>query len=152
MVEQVLQMHERPQRGHILIRLDAGFGSDPNVNWLLHRGYQVLSKGKSDKRAAAFAGQVEQWQPLNESQWIALAPLHLCHRYYRRTQTVMLRWYNPKSGRFKHALLICSLLDRDLIQINQLYDDRVSMENEIKADKAGLILPRRPQKEVNPQK
>ncbi len=151
MVEQVLQMHERHQRGHILIRLDAGFGSDPNVNWLLHRGYQVLSKGKSGKRAAAFARQVEQWQPLNESKWIALAPLHLCHRYYRRTQTVMLRWYNPRRDQFKHALLICSLLDRDLIQINQLYDDRASIENEIKADKAGLLLPRRRKKQLNAQ-
>jgi len=149
--EQVLQMHERHQRGHILIRLDAGFGSDPNVNWLLHRGYQVLSKGKSGKRAAAFARQVEQWQPLNESKWIALAPLHLCHRYYRRTQTVMLRWYNPRRDQFKHALLICSLLDRDLIQINQLYDDRASIENEIKADKAGLLLPRRRKKQLNAQ-
>jgi len=151
MVEQLLQRHERHQRGHIFIRFDAGFGSDPNVHWLLHRGYQVFSKGKSGKRAAAFARQVEQWQPLNESKWIALAPLHLCHRYYRRTKTVMLRWDNPRRDQFKHALLICALLDRDLIQINQLYDDRASIENEIKADKAGLLLPRRRKKQLNAQ-
>jgi hypothetical protein len=108
MGEQLWQMHERHQRGHIFIRLDAGLGSDPNVHWLLQRGYQVLRKGKSGKRAAAFARQVEQWQPLNESKWIALAPLHLCHRSYRRTQPVMLRWYNPRRDQFKHALLICS--------------------------------------------
>src|SRR6266849_463461 len=47
--------------------------------------------------------------------------------------------------------LIWSLLDRDLIQINQLYDDRASMENEIKADKAGLLLPRRRKKQLNAQ-
>ena len=66
MVEQLLQMHERHQRSHVLMRLDAGFGNDQNINWLLHRGYQVLSKGKSGKRAAAFARQVKQWQPLEE--------------------------------------------------------------------------------------
>jgi len=28
MVEQLLQMHERHQRSHVLMRLDAGFGND----------------------------------------------------------------------------------------------------------------------------
>ncbi len=133
------------------MRLDAGFGNDQNINWLLHRGYQILSKGKSGKRAAAFARQVKQWQQLEEDTWIALAPRYLCHRYYRRTQTVMLRWYNQRSSQFKHALLICSLMDYDLIQISQLYDDRASIENEIKADKAGLLLPRRRKKQFNAQ-
>lgn len=151
MVEQLLQMHERHQRDRVLIRLDAGFGSDPNINWLLHRGYQVLSKGKSGKRAAAFARQVTQWQQLGEGKWIAPAPPHLCHRYYCCTQTVMLRWYKQRSGQCKHALLICSLLDHDLIHISQLYDDRASRENEIKADKVGLLLPRRRKKQLNAQ-
>jgi hypothetical protein len=151
MVEHLLQMHERHQRNHVLIRLDAGFGTDPNINWLLHRGYQVLSKGKSGKRAAAFARQVHQWHRLDEGKWIAPAPPHLCHRYYRRTQTVTLRWYKEKISRFKYALLICSLLDYDLIQISQLYDDRASIENEIKADKLGLLLPRRRKKQFNAQ-
>lgn len=110
-----------------------------------------MSKGKSGKRAAAFARQVKQWQQLEEDKWIALAPRSLCHRYSRRTQTVMLRWYNPRSRQFKHALLICSLMDYDLIQISQLYDDRASIENEIKADKAGLLLPRRRKKQLNAQ-
>lgn len=151
MVEQLLQMTERHQRDAILIRLDAGFGSDQNINWLLHRGYQVLSKGKSGKRAAAFARQVKEWQQVDEGKWIAPAPLHLCHHYYRRTQTVTLCWYNQRSNKCKHALLICSLLDCDLIHISKLYDGRASMENEIKADKVGLLLPRRRKKQLNAQ-
>jgi len=151
MVAQLLQMHERPQRHHVLMRFDAGFGNDQNINWLLHRGDQVLSTGQSGKRAAALARQVTQWQQLEEDTWIALAPRSLCHRYYRRTQTGMLRWYNQRSSQFKHALLICSLMDDDLIQISQLYDDRARMENEIKADKAGLLLPRRRKKQLNAQ-
>src|SRR2546427_9386702 len=135
----------------VLMRFDAGFGNDQNINWLLHRGYQVLSTGKSGKRAAAFARQVTPWQQLEEDTWIALAPRSLCHRYDRRTQTGMLRWDNQRSSQFKHALLICALMDDDLIQISQLYDDRASMENEIKADKAGLLLPRRRKKQLNAQ-
>ena len=46
-VEQLLQMLDRQHRRHILVRLDAGFGTDTNINWLLHRGYHVLSKGYS---------------------------------------------------------------------------------------------------------
>ena len=33
------------QRAHCLLRLDAGGGSAPNLNWLLERGYAVLGKG-----------------------------------------------------------------------------------------------------------
>ncbi len=42
-------------------------------------------------------------------------------------------------------------MDYDLIQISQLYDDRASIENEFKADKAGLLLPRRRKKQFNAQ-
>jgi len=31
-------IRDHHQRRHILIRLDAGFGSDVNINWLWHRG------------------------------------------------------------------------------------------------------------------
>jgi hypothetical protein len=47
----------------VLIRLDAGFGNDPNINWLLHRGYQILSKHKSSKRASLIASQIDEWHP-----------------------------------------------------------------------------------------
>lgn len=150
-LEQFVQMTDRCQRRQVLIRLDAGFGSDDNINWLLHRGYHVLSKGYSGKRATAFARQVRQWQQLESDKWIAPAPRHLAHRYYRRTQTAVLRWQNQKNRQFKHALLICSLVDRDLGQISRLYDERAGIENEIKADKGGLLLLRRRKKQLNAQ-
>jgi hypothetical protein len=150
-LEQFLEIVTRHQRRQVLIRLDAGFGSDANINWLLHRGYHVLSKGYSSMRAVAFARKVRRWQQLDRGKWIAPAPTHLCCRYYRRTQTVMLRWQHPKSRRFKYALLICSLWDRDLVHVSDLYDDRARIENEIKADKGGLLLPRRRKKHLHAQ-
>lgn len=150
-LEQLLQIVDRQQRRHILVRLDAGFGTDENINWLLYRGYHVLSKGYSGKRATAFARHVRTWQQLDTYKWITAAPPDLCHRYYRRTQTVMLRWQSEKTRRFKHALLICSLMDRDLLHVSHLYDQRASIENEIKADKAGLLLPRRRKKHWHAQ-
>lgn len=150
-VEALLQIKDRHQRRGVLIRLDAGFGNDQNINWLLHRGYQVLSKHKSSKRASLISSQIDEWHPLDGRKWIAEVPKSLCHRYYRRTQTSVLCWYNPKRDVFKHALLICSLLDLDLFQISHLYDERASMENEIKADKGGLLLPKRRKKQLEAQ-
>jgi hypothetical protein len=71
--------------------------------------------------------------------------------YYRRMQTVALCWYNPKRDVFKHALLVCSLLDLDLFEISDLYDERASIETEIKADKGGLLLPKRRKKQFEAQ-
>jgi hypothetical protein len=150
-LEQFLDMSDRHQRGQVLIRLDAGFGSDANLNWLWHRGYHVLSQGYSSKRAVVFARQVRHWQPRDRGKWIAPAPSHVCRRDYRRTQTVMLRWQHPKSRRFKYALLITSLCDYDLVHLSGLYDDRARIENEIKADKGGLLLPRRRKKHLHAQ-
>ncbi len=135
----------------MLIRLDAGVGNDQNINWLLHHGYQVVSKHKSSKRASLIASQIDEWHPLDDRKWVANVPQSLCHRYYRRMQTSVLRWYNPKSNVFKHALLVCSLLDLDLLQISHLYDERASIENEIKADKGGLLLPKRRKKQFEAQ-
>lgn len=149
--EILLQMNDRRQRGRVLIRLDAGFGNDQNINWLLHRGYQVLSKHKSSKRASLIASQVDEWHSLSDLKWIAKAPKPLCHRYYRCTQTAVLCWYNPKRNAFKHALIICSLLDLDLFELSQLYNERASIENEIKADKGGLLLPKRRKKQLEAQ-
>lgn len=42
-------------RQRTLIRIDAGFGDDANLSWLLPWGYQALAKGYSGKRAAAYA-------------------------------------------------------------------------------------------------
>jgi hypothetical protein len=38
---------------------------------------------------------------------------------------------------------LCTTDDRDIVQISHLYDERAGIENEIKADKGGLLLPRR---------
>jgi hypothetical protein len=150
-VEHLLQILDRQKRHQILIRLDAGFGTDENINWLLYRGYHVLSKGYSGKRAAAVARHVHRWHQVDTYKWMAPAPASLLPHYYRRTQLVVLRWQSERTKRFKHALLICSLMDRTLIQVSQLYDERAAIENAIKADKSGLLLPRRRKKHLPAQ-
>ena len=80
-LEALLRFDDRHQRSYVLIRLDADFGNDQNINWLLHHSYQVLSKYKSRKRASLITSQVDKWHPLDERKWVfwylCLTPLVL---------------------------------------------------------------------------
>src|SRR5918997_3538003 len=58
--EQVLEL-DAARRARTLIRVDAGGGSVDDVNWLLGRGYQVLAKEYSGKRAHKLAATVMEW-------------------------------------------------------------------------------------------
>lgn len=53
----------REQRARTIARVDAGGGSVEAVNWLLSRGYAVLCKDYSTKRAARLAQSVVVWYP-----------------------------------------------------------------------------------------
>ena len=45
-VERILGLQEdRTKRQRTLIRLDGGFGTDANLNWLMWRGYEFIAKG-----------------------------------------------------------------------------------------------------------
>jgi hypothetical protein len=58
--EQVLAL-DAARRARTLIRVDAGGGSVDDLNWLLGRGYQVLAKEYSGKRAQKLAATVAAW-------------------------------------------------------------------------------------------
>jgi hypothetical protein len=49
------------QRERTLVRIDAGAGSISDINWLLTRGYCVLTKDYSTARARLLAAQVQDW-------------------------------------------------------------------------------------------
>ena len=49
------------QRKRTIYRLDGGAGTDEKLKWLIQRGYQVIAKGFSGKRAYALAQQVSRW-------------------------------------------------------------------------------------------
>ncbi|MGB8645286.1 MAG: transposase [Anaerolineae bacterium] len=136
-------LHWTPEQGRrVLIRTDAGLGSDTNINWALTHNYQVLMKGYNGKRAIAFAKQINaaDWYALHDQRWVACVPQ--APRYARRTQTLVLHWVT-ESGETKYATLVHSLLDHDWHTIPDLYDGRGAVESEIKMDKSGLLLPKR---------
>jgi len=140
-MEQILHLDTPAQRRNVLLRLDGGFGSDDNLAWTLARGYQLIAKGYSGKRAAAFGRQVEQWTEIRPGErWVARSPVQLA--FPTPTQTIVVRW-RTKKGHPRHALYLTTDLAASPQEVARTYDARGAGEVEIQADHAGLLLRRR---------
>jgi hypothetical protein len=139
-VERVLGLTPA-QRRHPVRRLDGGFGPEAHFNWALGHGSQVLGQGSSGNRAKAVARAVPRWEERRPGErWMAPAPTPL--RYYRRTQTAVLKWKTEK-GTYGQSLLTTSLLESSLGELAEADDDRAAIAAEIKADTGGLPVHRR---------
>lgn len=68
-VESSLELGHK-QRRRTVWRLDGGGGSDANLRWLLARDYQVVAKGKANRRAIALAKKVRRWDMM-PTGWVA---------------------------------------------------------------------------------
>jgi hypothetical protein len=129
------------QRQQTCLRLDGGFGTDANLNWLLKRGYGLIAKTKAGRRAGAWGRRVQDWQELPPGQrWIALAPQQL--QYGVPTRTLAFRWRN-RQGKLKHALYVVTDMDSALEVVCQKYNLRAGAEIDIRDDKQGLLLTHR---------
>jgi len=138
------------QKQRTILRSDAGFGSDANVNHALSAQWQVLTKNKGGRRPEAFARQVstKDWLYLGCERWVARAvapPIYVCP-----TNCLVLRWLTS-SGLVKHAVVICSVTAWEMADTISHYDDRGACETEIQADKGGLKLERRRKKHLAAQ-
>jgi hypothetical protein len=146
-VERILGLEEdREKRKRTLIRLDGGFGTDENLNWLCWRGYQFVAKGYGGTRASKLASSVpeECWRegPTKGQQ---LGVPTLAPRYPRKTKTVVRRWFDRK-GKVYKDYLVSTLAGLSASQIAKLYDGRGAMEVDIKGDKRGLAIEKRRKK------
>jgi len=131
---------------HLIWRLDAGFGSDAAIKWLLARHYHRLVKGYNSRRAMKVAHRLakEDWQPLRPNKWVAKVPTRV--RYGRRIHTVALKWRTPSAVEH-YALWLHTLAALSPAQVAQLYDARGgTIESDIKQDKIGLQLVHRRQR------
>jgi hypothetical protein len=130
----------RAQRRNIVVRSDAGQGTDAAVAYYLWAGFQVLVKGYSGRRALAWAARTPEgaWQadPGRPDRWLAPAPER--PRLGRRLDAYLLRW-RAAGDKLAHATLL-STLGRPPFATWALYDGRGAMEVEIRADKSGLGL------------
>jgi Transposase DDE domain group 1 len=108
--EQVLDL-DAARRARTLIRVDAGGGSVADLNWLLGRGYRVLAKEYSGKRAQKLAATVVDWiddprVPGRQLGWIpGTAP-----EYVRPVLRIAVRC-RKKNGQWGIGVLLAALED-----------------------------------------
>jgi Transposase DDE domain group 1 len=144
-VERILGS-DRVRRRRTLVRLDGGFGTDANMNWLCWRGYQFIAKGYGGTRAGKLAASVpeEGWRE-GPTEGQRLGVPALTPRYPRKTKTIVRRWFDGK-GKVHKDYLVTTLTELSASEIAKLYDGRGGMEADIKGDKRGLGIEKRRKK------
>lgn len=168
--EQTLGLDEA-KRTRVLLRVDAGGGSLDDVNWALHRGYQILCKDYSGQRAARLAASVTRWvddpnEPGRQVGWVELE----ASEYVRPVVRIAIRKRKP-NGQWGIAVLISSLSPAEVEELSEvslacsldpakelllthvrLYDQRGGgVETSFKGDKQGFSLGKRGKKRFEAQ-
>ena len=135
------------QRQRVVWRIDGGGGSDDHIRWLLSRGYQLMVKGASNRRAEALARQVTRWDAYRDV-WLGQvdAPVD----FGRAVQVVVKR--RPKNDGFCHSYYISTLRMPSKGTLMAKYDDRGGAEVEqFRNDKNGLHLAARRKRQLAAQ-
>ncbi len=105
------------QRQRTLVRIDAGGGSVPNLNWLLEQGYEVLGKACSGQQSRLLATTVQHWMtdtqvPERQIGWVCEEP----SAFVRPVRRVAVRSRKP-NGQWGVGVLICSLSDQAVFHL-----------------------------------
>lgn len=130
------------QRQQVCLRVDAGFGTDSNLNWALQQDYQLCAKNNSGRRAGAWGAEVQNWLEVDPGhRWVALSPQQL--QFCVPTRTLALRWMDHRKNKYKHALFVVTDMYTSPLEICHSYDLRGAAEIEIRNDKQGLLLTHR---------
>jgi hypothetical protein len=129
-VERLLGLDE-DERRRTLIRLDGGFGTDENLNWLCWKGYEFIAKGYGGRRANKLARSVpeEGWHE-GPTKGQELGVPQEPHRYARKTKSVLRRWFDQK-GKMYQDYLVTTLFSLGSFEMATLYDGRGGIESDI---------------------
>jgi hypothetical protein len=159
------------KRERTLIRIDAGAGSISDINWVLMRGYFVVSKDYSTARARLLAQHVRDWvvDPRDSEREIGLVPGpagdYHAGQYQRSITRVAVRC-RLANGQWGVGVVVASLPVADacalagldataaasdatlaLLAYVYLYDQRGGgVETSFKEDKQGLGITKRSKK------
>lgn len=125
------------QRKRTVWRMDGGSGADDELRWLLAKGYHVMAKGLSNRRAEALAAKVNRWDPYQENSW--LGEVEPPVDYGRPVRVFVKR--RLKDGAFLHSYYVSTLSLPSKSSFLELYDARGGAEVEqFRNDKSGLSM------------
>jgi hypothetical protein len=145
--ENALELAPR-QRRRTVWRLDGGAGSDAHLRWLLARGYHVIAKGMSHRRAVALARQVRRWDTYPNG-WLGEVPPPV--DYGRPVRVFVKR--RLKDEKFYHSYYVTTLTLPSKGHFLVSYDQRGAAEVEqFRNDKSGLGLEARRKRSYLAQK
>ena len=160
MAETALNLGEN-QRMRTVLRVDAGGGSETNINWMLRRGYFLLIKIHSWQRVRKLMRSVTDWSidprvPSRQVGWVTRP-----YAYARPTRQIALRKLKS-NGKWLYQVLVFNLTDDMLFALRHqpqpqpcttqdilfaalaAYDQRGgAAETQNKGDKQGLHLAHR---------
>jgi hypothetical protein len=132
-------------RRQTVLRWDAGFGTDKNINWMLSQGYQIVGKMYAHTRVAKLARMVTEWRPTLTSPGRELGLVPQPHRYARKTQQYVIR--TPKKrpkNTWAYGVLVTTLPHTSPDEIVAWYDARGGgIETDFRSDRQGLGLAKR---------
>jgi len=158
------------RRERTLVRIDAGGGSISDINWLLMRGYAVVTKDYSTARARLLAAQVQDWvvDPRDAERQVGLVPVPASDYHagqYRRAITRVAVRCRLARGAWGVGVVVSSLSVADACALAGLdptaatdptmavlayvyrYDHRGGgVETAFKEDKQGLGITKRSKK------
>ena len=115
--ERTLNLSEK-QRENTIVRIDGGGGSDPEIEWLLRRRYQILLKVKNWNRAQSLAASVTEWVPDTKVADRMLGWVAEPHVYSRPTRQLAIRTPKAKGG-YHYQTLVFTLSDAMLFEVGQ---------------------------------
>ncbi len=137
------------QRQRTLYRLDGGAGTDDNLRWLLGRGYQVLAKGFSGKRAHALARRVPRWDRYDAHSW--LGRVRPTFDLGRPVEVLVKKRLHK--GQWKHSYYVTTLrLPSKRAYLDQYHQRGAAEVEQFRADKSGLQLSARRKQRFAAQK
>ena len=124
------------QRQRTVWRLDGGAGSDEQLRWILARGYQLMAKGTSSRRAEALARQVRRWDPYQDAWLGEVEPPTV---YGQPVRVFVKR--RVKADTLAHSYYVSTLALPSKGLFMARYDGRGGAEVEqFRSDKSGLNL------------
>jgi len=148
-MERILGLTDISHRKLIRFRLDAGFGTDENINYALWRGYHLLVKMYSGKRAKKLANSVKEWVDISPSSdnksrqagWIT-EPHRLffrwsAERHCKKTKQLAIR--TLKNKKYQYSIIVTTYMDADIQPTIDDYDGRSGVpESSFCQDNQGL--------------